>query len=456
MNQHFQIILNSIQQSEHLSAEEKNSIIKSLKDANKELEITSFKLDNTEKVKRTTAILLEETIEELEQKRKAVEAQKRELEIESSLERVRTVAMGMKEAADMLDVCRMISAQLELLDVQEIRNVQTAIFYKEKGTYMNYEYYAKHDKTIITETSYTNSEMHSAFAAQMMKGDGEFFISHINGDEVKNWIAYQKTTNVFIDDYLYTASSLNYYWFSLGPVALGISTYEPLKEEDKNLFRRFLKVFELAYRRYLDIEKAEAQAREAKIEAALEKVRSRSLAMHKSDEIKDVVRTVVEKITELNIEMNGGVSLVTFSPESKDLLHWLWIPEQLDNVFKAYLPYFNHIIFKDCDDARDQGLELIGKVYSGEDKQTYFNHLFHQTDFSVGPQEVKAWVMQQPYFGFSFAIQKHSGIFLNDYTGKFFSEETNNILVRFSKVFEQSYIRFLDLQKAEAQAMEAR
>ena len=37
------------------------------------MEIVKFKLDRTEKVKRTTAILLEETIEELEQKRKAVE-----------------------------------------------------------------------------------------------------------------------------------------------------------------------------------------------------------------------------------------------------------------------------------------------------------------------------------------------------------------------------------------------
>jgi len=76
MNQHLQNILNLIQQDEQLSAEEKSSIIASLKDANKELEITAFKLDRTEKVKRTTAILLEETIEELEQKRKAIEESK--------------------------------------------------------------------------------------------------------------------------------------------------------------------------------------------------------------------------------------------------------------------------------------------------------------------------------------------------------------------------------------------
>jgi two-component system, NtrC family, sensor kinase len=73
VNQHLQSILDLIQQSDSLTADQKNAIAKSLKDANKELEITAFKLDRTEKVKRTTAILLEETIGELEQKRKAIE-----------------------------------------------------------------------------------------------------------------------------------------------------------------------------------------------------------------------------------------------------------------------------------------------------------------------------------------------------------------------------------------------
>ena len=65
MNQHLQSILNIIQQDDSLTVEEKNAIAKSLKDADKELEITLFKLDRTEKVKKTTAILLEETIAEL-------------------------------------------------------------------------------------------------------------------------------------------------------------------------------------------------------------------------------------------------------------------------------------------------------------------------------------------------------------------------------------------------------
>ena len=62
-----------IQEAMEVPEEERKALLKSLKGADKDLQVLSFKLDRTEKVKRTTAILLEETIAELEQKRKAVE-----------------------------------------------------------------------------------------------------------------------------------------------------------------------------------------------------------------------------------------------------------------------------------------------------------------------------------------------------------------------------------------------
>jgi len=73
MNQQLQTILNIVQQNENLTAEEKTTLIKAVKKAASDLTISEFKLERTEKVKRTTGILLEETIEELEQKRKAIE-----------------------------------------------------------------------------------------------------------------------------------------------------------------------------------------------------------------------------------------------------------------------------------------------------------------------------------------------------------------------------------------------
>jgi two-component system, NtrC family, sensor kinase len=73
MNNQLQTVMDFIQQNENISAEEKAMLIKEVKKVSSDLEIAEFKLERTEKVKRTTAILLEETIEELEQKRKAIE-----------------------------------------------------------------------------------------------------------------------------------------------------------------------------------------------------------------------------------------------------------------------------------------------------------------------------------------------------------------------------------------------
>src|SRR5262245_3914485 len=80
MNQSLQNILNIVEQNDALSAEQKKSIVNWIKEADKNITITEFKLDRTEKVKKTTAILLEETIQELELKRKAIEESKEALQ----------------------------------------------------------------------------------------------------------------------------------------------------------------------------------------------------------------------------------------------------------------------------------------------------------------------------------------------------------------------------------------
>ncbi len=73
MNQNLQNILNLVEESQAFTTEQKRSVAGWIKDVDKAITVTEFKLDRTEKVKRTTAILLEETIQELELKRKAVE-----------------------------------------------------------------------------------------------------------------------------------------------------------------------------------------------------------------------------------------------------------------------------------------------------------------------------------------------------------------------------------------------
>jgi len=73
VNQYLKRIQELLQEDEKLTDSARESLLKTIAEADKHWTITEFKLDRTEKVKRTTAILLEETIDELEQKRKAIE-----------------------------------------------------------------------------------------------------------------------------------------------------------------------------------------------------------------------------------------------------------------------------------------------------------------------------------------------------------------------------------------------
>ena len=452
MNPQLQAILDTIQNTPGLSDIEKELLIKSVKEADKVQSFAQFKLDRLERDKQTLAIMLEETIEDLQKKSKAIEEQNRELEIESALERVRSVAMGMKKPEDMLDICKTISNQLASLGIKEIRNIQTAIFYEEKGTYMNYQYYSRHDKTFITDTIYTNHEVGKDFAAKMIKGKGEFYITHIKGrKEVDEWIAYQRSTNVFIDEYLYTASSLSYYWYSLGPVALGISTYFPLTEEEENLFKRFLNVFELAYRRYLDIEKAEAQARESQIQLALERVRARTMAMQKSEELSDVAYILFQQFKDLGEELfqitigifNEETSLVEFRITGSG-----GTGSRIEQAFVADIhePTLINKFYQSWKQKKtSQVLELSGEELKGWIR--YRNQIsgIYSSETKIAPGESR-FIAAGFFSKGLITISKPAA----------FTEETIQLLERFASVFDLSYTRFQDLKQAEAQVREAK
>jgi hypothetical protein len=400
-------------------------------------EAFAFDVIKTENVKLREAVKLRTL--ELEQKN-------RELEIETALEKVRTKALAMREPAGMLDVCKTISLQLQSLGVKEIRNVQTAIFYKHLGTYMNYEYYAKHKKTFITETVYTNNEIHKAFATKMLRGKGETFISHIKGDEVKDWLAYQKTTNVFIDKFLEAASSLNYYWFSLGPVALGISTYHPLTEEETNLFKRFLKVFELAYRRYLDIEKAESQTREAQIEAALEKVRAVAMGMAKPEDLLTVCEKLFKELQTLGFSKLRNAIIHILNDEKGFFLDYDYSDftgGTITNTFYNSHPILNNFL-KQIKSANDAFAEV---VIDGDQLSDWeeFRRKSGQPDDSRLDNIPALY-----YYFYSIGIGDVGISTFNP-----IDENQLEILKRFRNVFELAYRRFIDIQKAEEQAREA-
>ena len=207
------------------------------------------------------------------------------------------------------------------------------------------------------------------------------------------------------------------------------------------------------YTRFLDLQKAEAQAREAQIEVALEKVRSRSLAMHKSHELQEVVNTVFERLKELDIEMDSA-NIAIFKEGTRDYDYWVASPFQ-KRTASFHMPYTELLLTRDLIAARESGTDFSAKAYSFEEKNEWFNYAFKNTDFKFLTEERKQFILDAPAVTVSIAFSKYTGLQITRYSTKLLSEREAEILKRFSKVFEQAYIRFLDLQKAEAQAREA-
>jgi len=451
MNQNLKKITDFLQQNEYISAQEKTTLAKAVMNTESEMAITAFKLDRTEKVKRTTATLLEETIEELEHKRKAVEAQNRELEIESSLERVRTVAMGMRKPDDLLSICGILFGELRNMGLDELRNTMINIHNDEKGSFLNYDFSEMAGAT-VTNILYSSHPATESLVMQIRKSEDAFAEIVIDGSELDEWREYRKSMGEQDDPKLNNIPQLSYYFFSIGTGAIGISTYRSITEEKRNVLKRFRNVFELAYRRYIDVIQAEAQAREARIELALERVRARTMAMQKSDELREAVLVIYEQLQQLNFEAHA-CNIIIFNKETGDMQFWVSGFSQDIYPESYHIPRLNHPYHEDQLTAWREGEKYVVYEYSGQEKLDFDKIFFTQTDFRNVPDQPKAFMMGLKSVKLSTAFFSYGS--LQVLGQEALAEDKAMILQRFATVFDQTYTRFLDLQKAEAQAREA-
>ncbi len=449
MNPKLQQLLDVIHQSLQLSDDDKSAMVKSIREVDKEIEITNFKLERTEKVKRTTGILLEETIEELEQKRKAVVAQNHELEIESALERVRAQALGLRKPEELTSICEVLFATLKSLGFNDLRNTMINIHDDAAESFLNYDFSLSSGRT-VTNIFYNSHPVTENQVKQIRSSTDAFVQITISGHELDEWRAYRKGMGEEDDPYLSNISALFYYLYSIGTGSIGISTYHPVTEAKLTVLKRFRNVFDFAYCRYMDVAQAEAQAKEAQIELALERVRARTMAMRQSDELAETASVLFQQIKELGFDIwscgfciwqkNDQVE-AWMSADAGGLLHPMMIPYKEEpthqKIYEASL-------------LGNAGYETI---WEGAELEKHY--AFMQTIPSV-----KLAIDQLTSSGLSLPARQcyYVGFFKRGYI-LLITKEPNNlaseISKRFANVFDQTYTRFLDLQKVEAQAREA-
>jgi len=382
-------------------------------------------------------------------KRRTIELENknRELEIEGSLERVRAVALSMKKPADMLEVCSVISDQLELLNLNDIRNLQTAIIDESKGIYLNYEYFTQYKRTSFLEIEIKLHSIVEEFVEKISKSSDAFFTKTIEGEALEDWREYRRKTNQDPDPLLNDAEAVHYYFYSIGPGALGISTYSPLNENDISIFKRFHNVFNLAYRRFIDIEQAEAQAREAQIELALERVRAKTMAMHRSEELSDTASVLFHELKRLGIEsFRSGVCIIDYDTDSAELWLSTEIKGKTETKIIATVSGDLHPLYKAWFEAGRQKQAYYIKELVGKKVVEYYKAVSKHLHLPAQ----KVYNEKEVYHGFFFDEGTLNVVSLNR-----LSEDECNIILRFARVFGLLYRRFLDLKLAEEQAREA-
>jgi signal transduction histidine kinase len=195
----------------------------------------------------------------------------------------------------------------------------------------------------------------------------------------------------------------------------------------------------------------ENKNRELEIEAALERVRVRAMAMYSSDELKELVKTLFIEVTRLDVNLHRCMIWIG-DPETLDAKVWVANPETMEaeSLVIPYNedPFYQHLLtgWKERDPNWIYTLD-------GEEYKNWIKFLFSKTDFSRLPEVVKD-SMRQLGKAIFWACNYNYGA-IQVASPEPFSEQNIIILRRFSKVFDLTYTRFLDLQKSEAHAIQA-
>ncbi|MCH6575945.1 MAG: hypothetical protein IH795_12235, partial [Bacteroidetes bacterium] len=231
---------------------------------------------------------------------------------------------------------------------------------------------------------------------------------------------------------------------------IGVMTFEPLSQEALDTLVRFAKVFELTYTRFLDLQKAEAQTREAQIEAALERVRSKTMAMHNSHDVGVTVVTLFDEVLRLGIDksIRCGIGILEGTEKMETWSATSYSNGEVD-LKMGMLDMTIHPMLIGLKKAWKSGETGYSYQYTGNDVIRYYNALNNEPEY---PFHVELDTLPEKEFHNSFFFSE--GI-LFAFTSNPISEEAAKILNKFASVFGQTYRRYLDLQKAEAQAREA-
>ena len=280
------------------------------------------------------------------------------------------------------------------------------------------------------------------------------FSFKVTGEERLDWTMYiinkvkmhlpeYQPDTINKEQILIEPAVFNSFFFSHGFVML--HTVDDLTEDHIQMLKRFASVFEQTYTRFLDLKRAEAQAREAKIEASLERVRSKAMAMHSPNDLSETVNVFFKELKALEIvPISCGVAQIDEATRTTNLT--TTTSSQQGDSFEVIgkIKQTGHPVL----DGIFENWKLQKEyhpVLEGEDIKAYYDVMNAQIAYPEYSEETTQFGNLFPFKeGFVFA-----------WTENKLSEEELQIFRRFTSVLSLTYRRYIDLKEAEVRAFDA-
>jgi signal transduction histidine kinase len=386
---------------------------------------------------------------------KKAEAQAREAEIQLALERVRARTMAMQKSEELGDVVKVLYQEFKILGMADW-GCAIMIFDKEAN---QIEYWVSEATNSDLSCFYVKGQENSVYQKlwKHWEKQGESLNLHHKDKFKKEFDTYWLNETDFkrlpeaVKESVYADREIFLTFSTMQYGMLNATGKTKLSEGQIKVLERFAKVFEQTYTRFLDLQKAEEQAREARIETALEKIRSNMMAMHQSDQLRQVVATMFEQLQ--NLGFISSASMINIYNDDLSAEQWLAGFSHGELPKSYHIPYCDHPYFTEEVSGWQDGLPFHELIFEGPQKVEYGKWMIEHSDYKFLPAEFHQEMLSSERIYISNAHMKYG--LVEVWGAEPLPEKSINILIRFAKVFEQTYTRFLDLQKAEAQAREA-
>ena len=393
--------------------------------------------------------------------RRTVELQckNRELEIEAAVERIRVQSMAMQQTNDIAKVNEEIFTQISKLNIDGVTGVAIYLV-DDEGMVTVWDLSSPGSMGDVNNFAFKYDPQQtptlSEFIPIWKAGQKDYFIMDypkerllLGADELEPF--YPSMAESFRT--AIATGALLHQWNATAIITHGILSLDMIKpptDEVKSVTLKMAAAFNFAHQRFYDLQKAEEQAREAQVEVALERVRSRTMAMQKSEELKEVIQIVYDQFVQLKIPLEHTGFVLDYKNRSD---YYIWIADQLGTPSSVSIPYFDCIYYNQFNEAKKNGLVFFASNLTLEEKNKFYHELFsHLPGF---PEVSKDFIVQQPALTISTALLDNVALYIENFSGIPYTHEENAILMRFGQVFQQTYTRFLDLQKAEIQTRES-